>query len=121
MSLHDVMLCGREKRTHPSSELPWSLRRVRRGSHRIRRPPGHDLRAGQRHDLRHRHRRVTGGQGPLHHRLEDCVARLRKVTDLPVGVGIGVSTPQQAAAIGKIADTCIVGSALVRALDSQPG
>ncbi|MGP3777130.1 tryptophan synthase subunit alpha (plasmid) [Streptomyces sp. SDT5-1] len=64
---------------------------------------------------------VTGGQGPLHPGLEGFVTRLRHVTDLPVGVGIGVSTPEQAAAVGKIADTCIVGSAFVRALGSRPG
>ncbi|MFD7292309.1 tryptophan synthase subunit alpha [Streptomyces sp. NPDC059897] len=41
---------------------------------------------------------VTGGQGPLHHGMEAFVARLCQITSLPIGVGTGVSTPQQAAA-----------------------
>lgn len=45
----------------------------------------------------------------------DLVARVRSHTDLPVAVGIGVSTPDQAAEVGTYADAVIVGSAVVRA------
>lgn len=64
---------------------------------------------------------VTGHQGPLHPGLPAFVARLRTLTHLPVGVGIGVSTPEQAQLVGAYADAVIVGSAFIRALDSAPG
>ncbi len=44
------------------------------------------------------------------------VGRIRDVTDLPVCVGIGVSTPEQAARGLRVADGVVVGSALVRRL-----
>ena len=39
--------------------------------------------------------------------------RLKAATDLPVAVGFGVRTPEQAGAIAKVADGVVVGSALV--------
>jgi tryptophan synthase alpha chain len=48
------------------------------------------------------------------------VERAREVTDLPVCVGLGVSTGAQAAEVGAFADGVIVGSALVRALTDAP-
>ena len=44
------------------------------------------------------------------------VKRLRKRTDLPIAVGFGIKTPEQAAAIARVADAAVVGSALVGAL-----
>ena len=44
------------------------------------------------------------------------VARVRAASDLPVYVGIGVSTPEQAAATAQVSDGVIVGSALVRVI-----
>ena len=41
------------------------------------------------------------------------VARLRDHTDLPIAVGFGIRAPEQAAAIGRVADAVVVGSALV--------
>ena len=41
-------------------------------------------------------------------------ARIKDKTDLPVAVGFGVSTPEQAAEIAKAADAVVVGSAIVR-------
>ena len=41
--------------------------------------------------------------------------RLREATALPVCVGFGVSEPEQAAAVARIADGVVVGSAIVRA------
>ena len=47
-------------------------------------------------------------------RGREAVERIKRHTDLPVVVGFGVKTPEQAAAIGRIADGVVVGSALVR-------
>ena len=41
---------------------------------------------------------------------------VREASDLPVYVGIGVSTPEQAAATARVSDGVIVGSALVRVI-----
>ncbi len=59
---------------------------------------------------------VTGARSEVGTRAEELVARVRAQTDLPVGVGIGVSTGAQAAQVGRFADAVIVGSALVAAL-----
>jgi tryptophan synthase alpha chain len=40
---------------------------------------------------------------------------VRAQTDKPLAVGFGISTPEQAAAVGEIADGVIVGSALIKA------
>jgi len=56
---------------------------------------------------------ITGKQQAAMASIEDAVARLKAATDIPVAVGFGVRTPQQAAAIAKVADGVVVGSALV--------
>jgi len=56
---------------------------------------------------------VTGVRDELPEDLKDSVARIRQVTDLPIAVGFGISTPQQVAAVCEIADGAIVGSAVV--------
>ena len=56
---------------------------------------------------------VTGKQQAAQGSIEEAVARLKAATDLPVAVGFGVRTPEQAAAIAKVADGVVVGSALV--------
>ena len=48
--------------------------------------------------------------------ISDRIDSLRRDTDLPIGVGFGISTSGHVEAIGKDADGAIVGSALVRAL-----
>lgn len=58
---------------------------------------------------------VTGTRESVGDSAEVLVARTREVSDLPVGVGLGVSTRAQAAAVARFADGVIVGSALVRA------
>jgi tryptophan synthase alpha chain len=63
---------------------------------------------------------VTGARATVDAAAEDLVARTREVTDLPVCVGLGVSTGEQAAQIGSFADGVIVGSALVRCLTEAP-
>ena len=56
---------------------------------------------------------ITGLQQAAQASIEEAVARLKASTDLPVAVGFGVRTPDQAAAIAKVADGVVVGSALV--------
>ena len=56
---------------------------------------------------------ITGKQQAAMASIEDAVARLKAATDIPVAVGFGVRTPEQAAAIAKVADGVVVGSALV--------
>ncbi len=56
---------------------------------------------------------ITGLQQAAQASIEDAVARLKAATDIPVAVGFGVRTPEQAAAIAKVADGVVVGSAIV--------
>ena len=59
---------------------------------------------------------VTGERGDIGGDVEKVVGRIRQCTDMPVCVGIGVSTPAQAAEMCAVADGVAVGSALVRRL-----
>jgi tryptophan synthase alpha chain len=59
---------------------------------------------------------VTGERSNLSDRALDMGSRLKAVTDRPVLLGVGVSTPEQAARAASAADGVIVGSALVRRL-----
>jgi tryptophan synthase alpha chain len=63
---------------------------------------------------------VTGGRTTLPAELPGLVAAIREVTDLPVGVGFGVQTPEQAAWVAGFADAVIVGSALARLVEESP-
>ena len=56
---------------------------------------------------------ITGKQQAATASVADNVARIKSSTDLPVAVGFGVRTPEQAAAIARVADGVVVGSALV--------
>jgi tryptophan synthase alpha chain len=60
---------------------------------------------------------TTGARAALPPELPDLVRRVRAVTSLPVGVGFGVSSPEQAAWLAGFADAVIVGSALARAME----
>jgi tryptophan synthase alpha chain len=57
---------------------------------------------------------VTGERAELPTELVELVARVKAATTLPVAVGFGVSTPEQAATVAGLADGVIVGSAIVR-------
>jgi len=59
---------------------------------------------------------VTGARASVGEAADALVSRTREHTDLPVCVGLGVSTGDQAAEVGRYADGVIVGSALVRCL-----
>jgi tryptophan synthase alpha chain len=64
---------------------------------------------------------VTGEQTELAGSARQVAERVVGVTALPVCVGIGVSTPEQAAAVCEVADGVVVGSALVRRLLAGEG
>jgi len=57
---------------------------------------------------------VTGARGTLPTNLPALVERARRVTPLPIGVGFGVQTPEQAGWIAGFADAVVVGSQLAR-------
>ena len=63
---------------------------------------------------------VTGARTTSSDLAGPLVTRTRLVTDLPVGVGLGVGTGDQAAEVASYADGVIVGSAFVRALLDHP-
>jgi len=56
---------------------------------------------------------ITGAAAPVADVVGAAVERLRGHTDLPVAVGFGIREPAQAAAIARLADAAVVGSALV--------
>nr|WP_208403041.1 tryptophan synthase subunit alpha [Sphingomonas japonica] len=56
---------------------------------------------------------ITGKQQAAQASIDDAVARLKASTDLPIAVGFGIRTPEQAAGIGRVADGVVVGSAIV--------
>ncbi len=56
---------------------------------------------------------ITGKQQAAQASIETAIAHLKSGTDLPIAVGFGVRTPDQAAAIGAVADGVVVGSAIV--------
>ena len=58
---------------------------------------------------------ITGARDHLPADTSEFVNRIKAMTGCPLAVGFGISTPEQAAAIGRIADGIIVGSALVQA------
>lgn len=56
---------------------------------------------------------ITGVGAPMIDLVGQALARLRRHTELPIAVGFGIRTPDQAAAIARVADAAVVGSALV--------
>ena len=59
---------------------------------------------------------ITGTGSPTKASLAAALPRLRRVTDLPVAIGFGVRTPDQAADAVRVADAAVVGSALMDTL-----
>lgn len=59
---------------------------------------------------------VTGTRTAISNSAQELVARIRKVSNLPVAVGLGVSTPEQAKEVASYADGVIIGSALIKEL-----
>jgi tryptophan synthase alpha chain len=65
--------------------------------------------------------RVTGERDGLPDGLAELVAAVRADASVPAAVGFGIGTPEQAAAVGRIADGVIIGSRLVRAVSEADG
>ena len=64
---------------------------------------------------------VTGARHQMTGDARTLVKRLRRFTTLPIAVGFGISTPDQFAAVGKFAEAAVVGSAIVHAIEENPG
>jgi len=60
---------------------------------------------------------VTGVRSVLPENLETLVRSVKRLTPLPVGVGFGISTPEQAAQVAGFADAVVVGSAIARVVE----
>ena len=56
---------------------------------------------------------VTGARNEMPRDAESLVKRVRAVSDLPVAVGFGISTPEQVSQVWRFADAAVIGSALV--------
>ncbi len=56
---------------------------------------------------------ITGAQAANDRAVAEAVARLRSHTELPISVGFGIRTPEQAAAIARVADAAVVGTAII--------
>lgn len=59
---------------------------------------------------------ITGSASPEARNVAESVARIKRHTELPVAVGFGIKTPEQAADIARAADGAVVGSAIVDAI-----
>jgi tryptophan synthase alpha chain len=64
---------------------------------------------------------ITGAASASDAAVAEAVARLKRHTDLPVAVGFGIKTPEQAAAVARVADAAVVGSAIVSRLAANLG
>ena len=62
---------------------------------------------------------VTGARAALASDIEEQVNNLRRVTDLPIGVGFGISTPAQAAQVARFSDAVVVGSAITLLIEAN--
>ena len=62
---------------------------------------------------------VTGERSSINTDLSDIVRTIRENTSVPVAVGFGISTPEQARAMASVSDGAIVGSAIVRLLEKH--
>lgn len=56
---------------------------------------------------------ITGMQQATNTSIAEAVGRLREGTDLPIAVGFGIRTPEQAESVSRVADGVVVGSAIV--------
>ncbi len=64
---------------------------------------------------------VTGAQKITPADIQASVEELKSMTDIPVGVGFGITTAEDAAAVGAFADGVVVGSALVKVIEANSG
>jgi len=64
---------------------------------------------------------TTGAGAPKTADIAAMVTKVRAATDLPIGVGFGITTPPQAATVARVADAVVVGSAVMRIVEEHPG
>jgi len=64
---------------------------------------------------------VTGARATLPPDLSEMVRRIRAISPVPVGVGFGISSPEQAAEVASVADAVIVGSVLSQIIETHGG
>ena len=64
---------------------------------------------------------ITGTRAASDVDITAAVGRLKRHTDLPIAVGFGISTPERAAAVAKVADAAVVGSAVVNKIAAEIG
>jgi tryptophan synthase alpha chain len=67
---------------------------------------------------------LKGTTGAAHIDLDDIAARLpliRQRLTLPIGVGFGISDPESAAAVARLADAVVIGSRIITELEAHPG
>src|SRR5579863_4233795 len=62
---------------------------------------------------------VTGARAALAAELAGKVRALRAITELPIGVGFGISTPEQAREVAAFADAVVVGSAISQLIEDH--
>jgi tryptophan synthase alpha chain len=63
---------------------------------------------------------ITGTASADMKHIEQAVTRLKRATPLPVAVGFGINTPEQAAAVARVADAAVVGTAVVKIIADHP-
>jgi len=64
---------------------------------------------------------VTGERDSISSSVAPLIRSVREVTDLPLAVGFGVSTPEHVAEIGRQAEAVVVGSAIMRMIEQNAG
>ncbi len=62
---------------------------------------------------------ITGTRSATSEHLEAAIPRLRRVTSLPIAIGFGVRSPEQAAVASRVADAAVVASALIDTLSTH--
>ena len=62
---------------------------------------------------------VTGVRSSFSNDLSEVVKKIREVTDVPCAIGFGISNPETASKMAKVADGVIVGSAVIRILEEK--
>jgi tryptophan synthase alpha chain len=64
---------------------------------------------------------VTGARESISGMMDAAVARIRKYSSLPVGIGFGISRPEHVRSIARYADAIIVGSAIIKEVETRRG
>ena len=66
---------------------------------------------------------ITGTQAPNIKNVQDSIKKIKQVTDLPIVVGFGIRSPNQATLMSEVCDGVVIGSAVVdlikKSLDSN--